>query len=481
MSAAPDTTALHVDVGGAVEFLQVITPAGVFGNVTAIDPNIANTCTGIGFDSSSLSRAREFIERHADQNLYWTVNTLADRVDKKPAKTDIGAMRYAHLDLDEPTEEALQRIRTATPPPSLIIFSGGGYGAFWQLDKPVHINRDVTALERINQHLIEIFAAGKGTWNLDRLMRLPCTVNWLSEAKRKRGRKAAATYIVEHHPERTYTIEQLVTITCDEPKARGTSEPTQLFSGSIKGNGKAASKSRSEDLLARVGAAVRDGETDETIHSQFGAHPHAADQANPVRAVDRAIHRARTDWALDQSSRADQRVGDPTLSPADADKTIPDPITIELRAGRLPHALKQVRRVLADHAEDLSLMVFGRSLVRPFIVNQRGFRGEAVEALELSCVSVRALAAYMDSVAQFGRWRSRARKAIRRNSLCATAQRRLLSYSLKPQKAGVACRASIGSAKHRCSETGNLSPSAVTTPMLLCGYTRHRIFSCARR
>jgi len=78
---------------------------------------------------------------------------------------------------------------------------------------------------------------------------------------------------------------------------------------------------------------------------------------------------------------------------------------IELQAGQLPATLRRVREVLAASAEEkLALMVFGRAIVRPFIVEHRGFCGELVESLELSRVSVRALAAYLDSVAQFARW-----------------------------------------------------------------------------
>lgn len=78
--------------------------------------------------------------------------------------------------------------------------------------------------------------------------------------------------------------------------------------------------------------------------------------------------------------------------------------TVELRAGESPQTLKQIREILAERAEDLSLMVFGRALVRPFVVQQRGFRGETVESLEVSRVSIRALAADLESVAQFARW-----------------------------------------------------------------------------
>lgn len=77
---------------------------------------------------------------------------------------------------------------------------------------------------------------------------------------------------------------------------------------------------------------------------------------------------------------------------------------VELRTGQLPEALRQVRALLAEQAEDLALMVFGRAIVRPFVVERRGFRGESVECLELNRVSVRALAAYLDSVSQFAKW-----------------------------------------------------------------------------
>ena len=112
---------LHVDVHAAVEFLRRHA-TGCLRQRDGDRPHASNQCIGVGFDGNSLSRAREFIERHSNQNLYWTVNALATLVDKKPAKADVIAMQWAHLDLDEPTEAALQRIRCASPPPSLIIF-----------------------------------------------------------------------------------------------------------------------------------------------------------------------------------------------------------------------------------------------------------------------------------------------------------------------------------------------------------------------
>ncbi len=54
---------------------------------------------------------------------------------------------------------------------------------------------------------------------------------------------------------------------------------------------------RSRDLLAQVGRAVRDGLTDAEIIERHRDHPHAIDQTDPVRAVERCIRKARTDRA----------------------------------------------------------------------------------------------------------------------------------------------------------------------------------------
>lgn len=279
---------LHVNVDAAVEFLRKITPTGCYGNVTAIDAYSAE-CTGAGFRDDSLERARAFISANTSRNLYWTVNGPGDCVDKKPAKPDIAAMRWAHLDHDDPSPEALERIRTASPPPTLIIFSGGGYGAFWRLAEPVQVNGNLDELEAINKRLIEVFEAGKGTWNIDRLMRLPWTVNHLSEKKRRDGRQPAATYLVEHHPERLYTLEQLRGITCED-----TRESAAAGDESLHDSPDHPGSDRSRDLLAKVGIDVRAGLGDDEIMARHLGHPHAQDQADPRRAVQRCINRCRS-------------------------------------------------------------------------------------------------------------------------------------------------------------------------------------------
>jgi len=41
------------------------------------------------------------------------------------------------VDLDDPSADALARLRAMSPPPSCITFTGGGYHAYWWLDEPL--------------------------------------------------------------------------------------------------------------------------------------------------------------------------------------------------------------------------------------------------------------------------------------------------------------------------------------------------------
>jgi hypothetical protein len=275
---------LTVNVDAAVEFLRAITPSGGFGNVTAIDAHTAQ-CTGVGYEGDSLEAARAFIAANVGRNLYWTVNGLAGRVDKKPGKLDITEMRYAHLDHDDPSEAALVQICTASPPPSLVIFSGGGYGAFWRLAEPVKVNGNLDALEAVNKRLIEVFGAGKGTQNIDRLMRLPFTVNHLNEKKRRDGRQPAETYVVEHHPERVYTLEELRGITCEGAQPQLTA-PMQEAGPPPRDLRRPLARPAEEGSRRRAGRQVRSGH-----HNRSPQRPACTRPGRP-RPGDKALHRS---------------------------------------------------------------------------------------------------------------------------------------------------------------------------------------------
>lgn len=56
---------------------------------------------------------------------------------QRGAEQDVLALPAVFVDLDDPTTNALTRLRGLRPTPSCITFTGGGYHAYWWLDRPL--------------------------------------------------------------------------------------------------------------------------------------------------------------------------------------------------------------------------------------------------------------------------------------------------------------------------------------------------------
>ena len=68
-------------------------------------------------------------ERQGAANLYFHVNRLKREVrNRKAKKDDVDAVLWLHVDVDD--GNALELIKKFVPPPTIILFSGGGYQAF---------------------------------------------------------------------------------------------------------------------------------------------------------------------------------------------------------------------------------------------------------------------------------------------------------------------------------------------------------------
>ena len=85
------------------------------------------------------------------------------------------------------------------------MFSGGGYQAFWTLREPAG---DLARVERINAELARRLG-GDRCHNVDRVMRLPGTINVPHAKKRKAGRVPAIAHVIENetNSSRTYTLD----------------------------------------------------------------------------------------------------------------------------------------------------------------------------------------------------------------------------------------------------------------------------------
>jgi len=149
------------------------------------------SCTGRWFGTDLQSATNwAAAESEAMRNVYWTVNRVAEHCNKKPSKTDIVDVRFAHIDIDPPKAggalDKLQKqaeLLSLSFPPTLIIDSGGGLQAFWRLAGPASI----AEVEAVNRGLAERLG-GDHCHNIDRLMRLPGTVNYPNAKKCAAGR-----------------------------------------------------------------------------------------------------------------------------------------------------------------------------------------------------------------------------------------------------------------------------------------------------
>ena len=149
------------------------------------------SCTGRWFGTDlPVATTWAVSESEAGRNVYWTVNRVAENCNRKPGKVDIVGVRFAHIDIDPPkTGGAFDKLQTHAEllslsyPPTLIIDSGGGLQAFWRLDGPASVDE----VESVNRSLAERLGGDK-CHNIDRLMRLPGTVNYPNAKKRAAGR-----------------------------------------------------------------------------------------------------------------------------------------------------------------------------------------------------------------------------------------------------------------------------------------------------
>lgn len=254
-------------------------------------------------------------------NIYWTVNRVGAGLHKKPGKHDIRAARFVHVDIDPPKSggafdkaEITAALQDISCPPSFVIDSGGGLQAFWRLDGPC---ANLASIEAINLQVRDWFEAD-ACQNIDRLMRVPGSVNWPDKRKVARGRTARVagwaladdgiTYAAEDlaasfPPARTPepgTARALPTLPADvalltaDDLALSVLDPLRLAIETPPG------QDRSGDGLAVARLMANEGHADARIMGVLlnpanAVSGHFLDQRDPRRAAARAIQLVRQD------------------------------------------------------------------------------------------------------------------------------------------------------------------------------------------
>ena len=180
-------------------------------NLVAINP-LTGLVTGITRDLAHPDIER-FIEDHnGKSNLYFMVNEpYPTAPDTKLKKEHVHKIHGVWLDADPHKDELfeLERIRLQTFADGLVVFgyqptyiidSGGGIQAFWLYNEPVDATPETIAHnEALSRGLAQCYGTD-AVHNIDRIMRIPYTMNIPTEKKKALGRTPAlATMIHTSH------------------------------------------------------------------------------------------------------------------------------------------------------------------------------------------------------------------------------------------------------------------------------------------
>lgn len=298
-------------------------------------PNSGNGIRGIWTDDidEAIRFATGWNGEPEYRNIYWTVNPLMRDPGPKPSESDVLEMRWIHVDVDPRAREDLDseqaRIRelltTADPRPSAIIFSGGGYQAFWRLEEPVPISgrEELYEQAKLYNKQMEICYDADSCHNTDRLMRLPGCINWPNKRKREKGRTPALASAVSTNdlvypigrfikaapvqqrgglggPARPIKLEANVKRldTLDSIHDKVSSDCIRMIShGNDPDDPGRLGGDRSRALWYVVCEMVRGGVDDDTIFSiitdqEWGISAHVLDQPRPEDYAIRQIERA---------------------------------------------------------------------------------------------------------------------------------------------------------------------------------------------
>ncbi len=273
---------LKPDLDQALSFLQAHY-GDALGLLTAIPPD-GDTRT-ITLEPGKIGLARQQIERWQKEgrNVYYHANPPRKPLSDKAQKGDIGAAVCLHVDLDarkgldwkdaQAVESELASLRRrieglSCPPPTMLIFSGGGFQALWKLRTPVifqetektldpktrktryrkaEVDAITSEVETVNKALAQVLGADVGCSDVSRLLRVPGTINYPNAKKRTVGRVPVMAGLVEHHHERVYELSDFAALTKAAP---ATSTATA--------EGQAKPRMSRDELLARLPKYILD-------------------------------------------------------------------------------------------------------------------------------------------------------------------------------------------------------------------------------
>lgn len=220
MTSEPHTTPDYVE---SLNFLRRWSADGWW-VLTAINPDDRKVTTAT-FSNEKPDLLLAWLKKYGtDRNIYFAVNPTREPMRKKALRADVARVAWIHVDVDPRAGEDLAKERDRAlrllrepldpipGPPTVIVDSGGGYQGFWRLRDSLELPDpgDVEAVEdaKLWNLAVELALGADNCHNVDRIMRLPGTINRPDERKREKGRVDALASLVEFEDDRVYTLDQ---------------------------------------------------------------------------------------------------------------------------------------------------------------------------------------------------------------------------------------------------------------------------------
>lgn len=213
MTASLDTP--KGDTHAALEFLGRWFTDDAWITLTSIIPD-GKTTTRTFKGPADKGLGTWIEERQGVENVYFTNAVVRAPMSSKPAKENISRAVAWHCDVDpraiekgvDPAQHLeaerkriLKMLREFKPAASVIISSGAGFQALWRLedDPRLEIGGLVAKAQELELYNIALERAlqGDNCHNIDRILRLPGTLNIPDRRKIKKGRTVTLAELVE--------------------------------------------------------------------------------------------------------------------------------------------------------------------------------------------------------------------------------------------------------------------------------------------
>lgn len=263
--------------------------------LTAITPDGGTTTAT--FKPSDIEAAGGWIARaqSANRNVYFEVNETPARCATKPKKEVMIASLCRHADIDpddggHPYQEERDRLHRLAEfvradsalPPTAILDSGNGIQLLWAVAREPLTPETIERVESENR-AIEAAVGAAGTHNIDRLLRLPGTLNFPNAKKQRLGRGISRARLLHSGPASysaaeaallgRHLVERLAKTDLVRPPAKD-NEPRAK---AAKGAGERTGHDRSRSAMRKGAALRRAGKSYEEMCAAMRDDPETAD------------------------------------------------------------------------------------------------------------------------------------------------------------------------------------------------------------